>query len=269
MRIAGLGQVSFALGLIGLGIVGLIYGDFALVWQRVPEWVPGREAIAYGCAVLMLAGGLALLVPRSAAAASGVAVLYLLLWLVLLRIPKLFTAPAVVVSWSGVGENGVMLAGAWALHAMLAPGRGQGLSRFGHGASGVRVARIILGLSLIPCGLAHFAYLQDTADLVPKWLPWHTAWAALTGAGFIAAAAGVLLKIFPRLAAAKVTGMMAAFTLLVWAPGVLGAPHDRLQWTALLISWLITAGAWVVADSYSGVSWFAWGATARNAEALT
>ncbi len=36
----------FAAGLIGLGVLALIYGDFALVWQPVPAGLPGRTALA-------------------------------------------------------------------------------------------------------------------------------------------------------------------------------------------------------------------------------
>jgi hypothetical protein len=36
----------FAVGMIGLGILALIYGDFALVWQPVAPWVPGRTGLA-------------------------------------------------------------------------------------------------------------------------------------------------------------------------------------------------------------------------------
>ena len=51
----------FAVGMIGLGILALIYGDFALVWQPVAPWVPGRTALAYGSGVLMLLCGAGLL----------------------------------------------------------------------------------------------------------------------------------------------------------------------------------------------------------------
>jgi len=49
--------IIFALGMIGLGILALIYGDFALVWQPVAQWVPGRTALAYLSGVLMPEGG--------------------------------------------------------------------------------------------------------------------------------------------------------------------------------------------------------------------
>ena len=34
--------------MIGLGILALVYGDFAMVWQPVAPWIPGRTALAYG-----------------------------------------------------------------------------------------------------------------------------------------------------------------------------------------------------------------------------
>ena len=94
-------------------------------------------------------------------------------------------------------------------------------------------------------------YSAETAALVPAWLPARTAWAYLTGAGQIAAGLGVLFSILPRLAAGAEATMLSLFTLLVWVPAVVAKPTDRLSWTALLISWAITAAAWVVAGSIS------------------
>ena len=37
---------AFAIELIDLGLLALIYGDFALVWQPVPVSLPGRSALA-------------------------------------------------------------------------------------------------------------------------------------------------------------------------------------------------------------------------------
>src|SRR5262249_7140095 len=130
---------------------------------------------------------------------------------------------------------------------------------FAGGERGVRGARVLLGIALIPCGLAHFAYAHETAAYVPAWLPAHLGWAYATGTGFIAAAAAILSGVRARLAAVLVTFMMAAFTLLVWLPALIAAPGKRLPWTAFFISLAITAGAWVIADAYERL-----GAPARS-----
>jgi hypothetical protein len=41
------GSRVYGLGAIALGLAGLVWGDFALVWQPVPPGVPGRTALAY------------------------------------------------------------------------------------------------------------------------------------------------------------------------------------------------------------------------------
>ena len=58
MRVTTGARAEFAASMIGLGILGFIYGDFALVWQPVPAWVPARQALACLSAAIELAGGL-------------------------------------------------------------------------------------------------------------------------------------------------------------------------------------------------------------------
>jgi uncharacterized membrane protein len=259
------GRVLFAAGLTGLGILGLVYGDFALVWQPVPKWVPARELLAYISGTLLLAGGAGLLWDRTAVLASRTLLVYIFLWLLLLKVPDVLTAPTVEASWLGCGEIGVILAGAWVLFAALSgPMAGAGLNLI-TGANGLRGARVLFAIALPAIGLSHFVYVEQTAGFVPAWLPWHVGWAYLTGAGNIAAGLAVFFSILPRLAATLEAAMMSAFTLLIWLPGVMLAPTDRLQWTALAVSWTIASGAWVVADSYSGMPWIAIGSSAKAA----
>lgn len=238
----------FATGMIGLGILALVYGDFAEVGQPIAAWVRGRTGLAYASGIIMLVGGIGLLFRRTTAVSVRILFPYLLVGL-LLQVPALVTAPLVEVNWEQAGELAVLLAGGWVLFATRS-GVGQG-SRLAAvtGENGMRIGRILFAVALLPIGLSHFAYLENTVGLVPAWLPFRTGWAYLTGAGHLAAGLGVLFSVVPRLAATMEAGMLAVFTLLVWVPRIVAAPTTRGIWTELVVSWAITAAAWVVADS--------------------
>ena len=235
----------FAIGMIGLGILALIYGDFAMVWQPVAPWIPGRTALAYASGVIMLLGGIGLLFAPTAAWAARILFPYLIIWL-LLKVPALVVAPKIEAVWLGVGEIAVLLTGGWVLFARLA---GMQKESSIAGENGVRLARILFAVSLLPIGLSHIVYVKETAALVPAWLPYRVGWAYLTGAGQMASGLGVLFSILPRMAAYAEAGMISLFTLLVWAPAIVAAPKARLPWTAFFISWAIASAAWVVAQN--------------------
>lgn len=252
MRIVSPGQVAFAVIMIALGILGFAKGDFAAIWQPVAKGLPGREVLIYLCAFISLACGIGLLWRRTTALAARVLLIFCLLWLLLLRTPGMFSNFSVDVWWAWC-QTAVMVAGAWILYSSFATAWDKKHLGFVVGANGVRIARILYGVALIPFGLAHFLYLNNTAPLVPNWLPWHVGWAYFTGGAFIAAGIAIIINVLARLAAALVALQIGLFALLVWVPVVI-AGANAFQWSEFVVSCALAAGGWVVADSYRGVS---------------
>ncbi|HVS78306.1 MAG TPA: hypothetical protein VHE11_15310 [Steroidobacteraceae bacterium] len=257
MRIAGVSHAVFAATMVALGILGLLQGDLAPIWQGVPKEFAAREALIYLCAFVSLACGLGLLVPRASATAARVLFGYLLLWMLLFKVPFILRAPTVEGSYQSCGESAVLVAGAWVLYASLAAEWDRRRLGFATGELGVRLARALYALALFAFGLSHFAYLDLTAPLVPSWLPWHVAWAYGTGCAYLAAGAAVLIGVYARLAAGLCALQMGLLTLLVWVPPTAAGISSTGQRSELILSWALTSAAWVVADSYRGIPWLA------------
>jgi uncharacterized membrane protein len=243
--------------MIVIGLMGLIQGDYAPIWQQVPENLAASKWLACLCAVVSLGCGLGLLWRRTAAPAARVLFLFLFVWMLLVDGRFIVADPTSEGSYQMTGETAVIVAAAWVLYAWFATDQDRRRVAFAVGDPGVRLARVLFGLALIAFGLSHFTYLELTAPLVPAWLPAHVFWAYFTGATFTAAGVAVITGVWSRLAAALSAWQIGLFTLIVWVPILAAGNVSAQHWVESVDSWVLTAAAWVVADSYRNTPWLA------------
>lgn len=237
-----LGVYVYAASAVVLGLVGLVWRDFAAVWQPVPTEVPGRVALAVLTAIVFIASGVGLLWRRSArASAATLALLYFvfaMLWL-----PRVISYPRILGTWNGVFEQLALVAAALTYVAALAEPNERAMRLR-------RVARVLFGVCLLSFGATHFDALKETADLVPQWLPpSRRFWAAATGIFHIAAGLAILFDVRAMLASRLFTAMLITFGVLVWAPRLVANLHVHQVWAGNAVNLTLIGAAWLMADS--------------------
>jgi uncharacterized membrane protein len=249
-RFLGPGQVLFAAGVAGLGVLSLVHHDFALQWQPVPPGIPAREWLALASGGLLLLAAAALLLGRTARAAAQVLALFFLSWVVLLQLPRLVVQPLSIAVWLGLCESLTLTVGAFVLYACLDSVRSDSTAGIAATAAAVGYARLVVGAAMVVFGLSHFAYADLTAAMIPAWMPARLPLAYLTGAAHVAAGTGLLLGVVPALAVRLEAIMMSAFIVLVHLPAVLAQPANREQWTGLCVATALAGALWVVWGSF-------------------
>ncbi|HEX4020406.1 MAG TPA: hypothetical protein VHX63_04615 [Acidobacteriaceae bacterium] len=240
--VSNLGIYAYGAGAIALGVVGLVWGDFATNWQRVQGNVPHRQVLAYIAAVYELFGGVAILWRRTArAGAAMLTILYFIF--ALLWVPRIIGSPQVYDVWGNFFEEfSLVIAGA-VVYASFAPrdsawtGRASQISR-------------LYGICVISFALEHLFYISGTASFVPKWIPpGQLFWAIATAVFFLLAAAAILSGILDALASRLLTAMIVSFEVLVWVPKLFTSPHEHFMWAGNAVCVAMAGAAWVVADS--------------------
>jgi len=73
--------------------------------------------------------------------------------------------------------------------------------------------------------------------------------------------------VYARVAAAFSALQLGTFLMLMWVPRVAAGSVNAFQWGEFVVTVVLTAAAWVVADSYRGMPWLASGSSSRGSEA--
>jgi uncharacterized membrane protein YphA (DoxX/SURF4 family) len=92
--------------------------------------------------------------------------------------------------------------------------------------------------------------LQETINMVPKWIPpSQRFWALATGIGHLLAGIAIVTGIQAVLAGRLLTAMILGFGSFVWVPAVVATPKAHLAWAGNAINLAVAGAAWIVADA--------------------
>ena len=244
---SNLGLYVYAAAAIFLGVLGLVSADFATQWQNVGPSIPLRVPLAYLTAVIELAAGLALLVPRTArAGAITLTIVYSIFTLI--WVPAAFVNLGNFDPIGNVFEEFSLVAGGLVLCAILSPA-GSWL------ASRRPFFVLLFGVCPISFGIVHIKDMPGLLTAIPAWLPpGQMFWAYATTLGFFCAAVSILTGILAQLAARLLTAEILVFEFLFWIPNLSAGPHNHFNWAGNAISIAIAGASWVVSDSISAAA---------------
>ncbi|HTK48713.1 MAG TPA: DoxX family membrane protein [Gemmatimonadaceae bacterium] len=240
------GRFVYAGAALALGLIGLHWGDFAIVWQPVPPSLPHRVALAYVAALLLALGGAATFDRRSArVGAVALGLVFVAVSLPWLR--RVVHYPRLAGTWLGFFEEFSLVLAAVAVYVTTRRARDPRV----HTESRVILsARRLFGVCALSFGVAHFAALPQTAAMVPAWLPPNQRfWAIVTGTCHLLAGAALISGIAATLAARLLALMLVGFGVLVWAPNLVAAPGAHMTWAGNAVNLAIAGAAWVIADA--------------------
>jgi uncharacterized membrane protein len=249
MRSTSPGHILYALAMLGIGVLTLVYRDFALQWQPVPADFPAHTVLAALSGVFLLITALGTLVPRLALPSALLLAAYWLFWTLLRLATELLHLAAPVGQAIGVAEDLVFALGAALLVLALSP------------RPGLAFLRILFGLCCLVFGLAHFVYAGFTAAMIPAWMPARLWLAYATGAGHAAAGAALLAMVLPRLAVTLEAAMMSSFVLLVHIPSIdadpapFWGPDARTRIILTFVALGLSGAAWLLAAALRGLPW--------------
>lgn len=247
-----IGVYLYGLATVAFGLLDLIWGQFERSHQPIQslaEHIPGLQLLAYMAAVWMIAAGLAILWRQSArmgAAASAIIYsIFVACWL--LRFYNAIHA----VGWRmnivfsllfSISQAVFLIAPAVILYVSTAT------DDLVSEEQAAAASRWMLGLPPIFFGLAHLIGIRVFATLVPHWLPFRTAWAALTGIAFFLAGIAICLRRLDVLAARLLALMLLVFEFLVEIPPVFVRLHSQETWGAAVYNLAAIGALWIFAE---------------------
>ena len=156
----------------------------------------------------------------------------------------------VIATWTA--GLALLLIGGWCARRIVAEARG--LEKV------VALSHAFFAAPLAVFGAEHLSGDQGILSLVPSYMPWRIFWFYFVGVALVAAALSLATGILVRWSGLLVGILMFLFVTLLWIPGSLSDPHNRIGWVIVCRESSFGAGAWALA----GGAVPGWGPRARR-----
>jgi hypothetical protein len=232
-----MGRHLFGAAAVALGVASLV-----LHLQLVSSWtLPGRALFLDVTAAIQIAGGLAILFPRSARF-GAVALLAVFGVFACTFVPEIFAQPRVYASWGDVFYSLGLVAGAIVAYALASPSTAEMKRLAG-------AAVILFGLCNLSYAIEQVEFFARTASLVPNWIPFGGSfWAVATTIAFALAGLSLIIRFKALLASRLLTVMLIVFGVTIWIPMLIAQPGQAGNWSEGLETFALAGTSWIVAD---------------------
>ncbi|MDP9024368.1 MAG: hypothetical protein M3N13_03195 [Candidatus Eremiobacteraeota bacterium] len=234
------------------GMAALAFGVITLAWHDYKGWDQLRPVLnatdgpvfLYAAAAAQIFGGAAIQFRRTAKTGAAVLGAVYLVFAVS-YVPRIVATPAMYDRWGNFFEQFSLVTGAAIVYARFS-------SAWAPEARN-RIGRILFGICVASFTLEQAFYLDNTASLVPKWIPpSQMFWAVTTTVAFALAAVALLTNRMALFATRLLTMMIVSFGLLVWVPILFSKPHSHTNWSEFAETVAIAGAAWILADLLGG-----------------
>ncbi|HEY4149460.1 MAG TPA: hypothetical protein VGM41_11045 [Chitinophagaceae bacterium] len=249
------GRLFFALGIIGLGVLSIIKGDFIV--GRPPGWPAGMSGSAFWASfagtILIITGIAVIGYKKAGVAALATGVLILFYSFIARHLVVMAGSPLEADLWAINAYKTLALSGgAFIVAASFFKENGQNGYKFISNKALILTGTIFISLFFIIGGSAHFKFDQFVFNLIPSYIPFHVFWTYFCGIALIAGGIGLLIKPVRYWAALLSAWMVLGWFVLLHIPRVIAAPNDPSDRMGLFESLAISGVLFVLSVLFSG-----------------
>jgi uncharacterized membrane protein len=197
-----------------------------LMASGIPSWIPAHVFWIYFVGVALVAAALSIVVKKYSQLAATLLGTMILLFVVLLHIPRVAANPHDRISWAVALRDLSFSGGAFAFASAQ-----RKLQSINTTSPLVTLARYSIAVTAIFFGVEHFLHPEfapgvPLAKITPTWIPLRLFWAYLASAILLVAGACLFINKKSRLAATFLGLTILLIVLAIYLPILISIPSD-------------------------------------------